>query len=224
MDISREFSRYGSSIAGHTLLTARLRPGRLSSHLPPIAEAQPAHTLAVLMHPTRHVHPTRRTAVCSQAALVCSQLAHPHPKCSSKCLPGRGEPVRLALAALEVEWEECGVDYQQMKSDLEQFPFAQCPRWVLPRAPARQQRGPGPMHACQTMRSMHAALLLSERLAPAGHARGGAGMWMRTATFRRATPSCGTWAGKHAVRARLSSAGQGRAGQGRAGHYGAMQV
>ncbi|KAL4443462.1 hypothetical protein ABPG75_011199 [Micractinium tetrahymenae] len=43
---------------------------------------------------------------------------------------GRGEPARLALAALDIEWEECGVDYQLMKSDLTQFPFTQCPRYV----------------------------------------------------------------------------------------------
>ncbi|KAL4422233.1 hypothetical protein ABPG77_009708 [Micractinium sp. CCAP 211/92] len=43
---------------------------------------------------------------------------------------GRGEPIRLALAALNIEWEECGVDYPLMKSDLQQFPFTQCPRFV----------------------------------------------------------------------------------------------
>lgn len=45
------------------------------------------------------------------------------------CLPqGRGEPVRLALAAAGEEWEEVPVDYAQMKQDLQAFAFGQAPR------------------------------------------------------------------------------------------------
>lgn len=41
---------------------------------------------------------------------------------------GRGEPIRLALAAAGVEYQEQGVDYMSMKKDLENFPFGQAPR------------------------------------------------------------------------------------------------
>ncbi len=67
---------------------------------------------------------------------------------SPLCLPGRGEPIRLALAALNIEWEECGVDYPLMKSDLQQFPFAQCPRWVPPGAEQSAEHGRPPT-ACR---------------------------------------------------------------------------
>ncbi|EFN58174.1 hypothetical protein CHLNCDRAFT_57035 [Chlorella variabilis] len=44
---------------------------------------------------------------------------------------GRAEPIRLALAAkLGVEFEVQGIDYGEMKSNLELYPFAQCPRRV----------------------------------------------------------------------------------------------
>ncbi|PSC72458.1 flagellar associated isoform B [Micractinium conductrix] len=43
---------------------------------------------------------------------------------------GRAEPVRLALEAAGVEWEEVAVDYAEMKADLGKYPFAQCPRYV----------------------------------------------------------------------------------------------
>eukprot|EP00890_Picochlorum_soloecismus_P004668 jgi/Picsp_1/5201/NSC_02564-R1_glutathione s-transferase len=43
---------------------------------------------------------------------------------------GRGEPVRLAMAALSVELEEKVVDYPNMKANLEEYPCAQCPRFV----------------------------------------------------------------------------------------------
>ena len=41
---------------------------------------------------------------------------------------GRAEPIKIALAAKGVEFDVKPVDYQQMKSDLQQFPFAQVPR------------------------------------------------------------------------------------------------
>ncbi|KAL4858591.1 Glutathione S-transferase P [Chlorella vulgaris] len=43
---------------------------------------------------------------------------------------GRGEPIRVALAAKGVEFEHAGVDYAEMKSDLTKYKFNQCPRLV----------------------------------------------------------------------------------------------
>lgn len=43
---------------------------------------------------------------------------------------GRAEPIRLALVAMGIEYEEQAVDYGEMKSALEKYPFAQCPRFV----------------------------------------------------------------------------------------------
>ena len=41
---------------------------------------------------------------------------------------GRAEPLRLALAAKGVEYEDVAVDYAEMKSDRGAYAFAQCPR------------------------------------------------------------------------------------------------
>lgn len=46
------------------------------------------------------------------------------------CRAGRGEPIRLAMAALSVEFEEKAVEYPKMKANLEEYPCAQCPRFV----------------------------------------------------------------------------------------------
>ncbi|KAI3428024.1 hypothetical protein D9Q98_006410 [Chlorella vulgaris] len=43
---------------------------------------------------------------------------------------GRGEPIRVALAAKGVEFEHVDVDYAEMKSDLTKYKFNQCPRLV----------------------------------------------------------------------------------------------
>lgn len=43
---------------------------------------------------------------------------------------GRGEPIKLALAAKDVDFEVVPVDYNNMKQDLQSFPFAQAPRYV----------------------------------------------------------------------------------------------
>ena len=52
-----------------------------------------------------------------------TQSAPPRPA-------GRAEPVRLALAAKGVRFQEVNVDYGAMKSDRSAYPFAQCPRLV----------------------------------------------------------------------------------------------
>lgn len=38
--------------------------------------------------------------------------------------------MRLALSLKGIEWDEQSVDMAEMKSDLEKFPFGQCPRYV----------------------------------------------------------------------------------------------
>ncbi|KAI7842899.1 hypothetical protein COHA_003411 [Chlorella ohadii] len=43
---------------------------------------------------------------------------------------GRAEPIKLALAAKGIEFDVQPVDYELMKTDREQYPFAQCPRFV----------------------------------------------------------------------------------------------
>lgn len=42
---------------------------------------------------------------------------------------GRGEPIRLTLSALGIEFEDLAVDYSTMKTDRQSFPFGQCPRY-----------------------------------------------------------------------------------------------
>lgn len=71
------------------------------------------------------------------AAAALHGCRHPHviliPTRGLQTLPaaGRAEPIRLALAAkLGVEFEVQGIDYGEMKSNLELYPFAQCPRRV----------------------------------------------------------------------------------------------
>jgi hypothetical protein len=41
---------------------------------------------------------------------------------------GRAEPIRLALVAKGIEYEEQTVDYAAMKRDSDKYPFLQCPR------------------------------------------------------------------------------------------------
>ena len=41
---------------------------------------------------------------------------------------GRGEPIKLALAAKGIEFDVLTVDYPEMKADRSKYPFAQCPR------------------------------------------------------------------------------------------------
>eukprot|EP00878_Enallax_costatus_P026863 GHUV01028867.1.p1 GENE.GHUV01028867.1~~GHUV01028867.1.p1 ORF type:complete len:179 (+),score=25.99 GHUV01028867.1:2-538(+) len=43
---------------------------------------------------------------------------------------GRGEVLKLLCAAKGIEFEVKDFDYQQMKSDRQQYPFGQCPRLV----------------------------------------------------------------------------------------------
>lgn len=42
---------------------------------------------------------------------------------------GRGEPIKLALAAKGVDFDVAPVDYQEMKANIDLYPFAQCPRY-----------------------------------------------------------------------------------------------
>lgn len=44
------------------------------------------------------------------------------------CL-GRGEYIKLALAAAEVDFDVEPVDYATMKKDIVAYPFGQCPRY-----------------------------------------------------------------------------------------------
>ena len=61
------------------------------------------------------------------AAGLCA-LRWPPAAAAAAAPQGRGEPIRLALAAAGVEYQEQGVDYMSMKKDLENFPFGQAPR------------------------------------------------------------------------------------------------
>lgn len=47
-----------------------------------------------------------------------------------KTLRGLGEMVRLAMAAGGIDFEEEAVDYQAMKTNLDEYPFAQCPKLI----------------------------------------------------------------------------------------------
>lgn len=85
-----------------------------------------------------HTH----TSHADQAALLCSPRSRrADPRCSISCwcrvrfeLVDRpsDRPVTSVLYTTSRQptcrYEECGVDYQAMKSDLTQYPFGQCPR------------------------------------------------------------------------------------------------
>lgn len=45
------------------------------------------------------------------------------------CNSGRGEPIRLALSALQLDYDDLVPDYATMKADAEHYPCAQCPRF-----------------------------------------------------------------------------------------------
>lgn len=64
---------------------------------------------------------------CCPPALRCFPPALT-PRLHTPCTAGRAEPIRLALVAMGIEYEEQAVDYGEMKSALEKYPFAQCPR------------------------------------------------------------------------------------------------
>jgi hypothetical protein len=109
--------------------------------------------------------------------------------------PARAEPAKLAYALNDVEFDVVDVDYQQMKSDMDAYPFGQCPRCdqLSSGAPlaARPPTGrsclgtggvvPGPVRPCA---AGGAPPPLQPHPPPAG-------WWTVSWTSARATPSSG---------------------------------
>ena len=85
-------------------------------------------------------HPSGRCRLPPTPPPPCLPL--PTDGCSTPAIAGKAETIRMALAAAGVEFDFEVPDREVLKSDLDQYPFLQIPRWVLgARAQTRPLRG-----------------------------------------------------------------------------------